>query len=81
LPQPSNVNLDLLLHASDCFDRIGCSGVGCTGEVRINRIDGDFAAWGIQILVSYRDGDNLQILTGSLQSGGARPLLSTCHQL
>ena len=44
--------------------------MGCSGEVRINRVEGDFAQWGIHILVSYRDGDNLQMLTGSLQSGG-----------
>ena len=51
-------------------------GVGCTGEVRIDRVEGDFAAWGIHILVSYRDGDSLQILTGSLQSGGVNLFLA-----
>ena len=50
---------------SAAFDRVGCS-----GEVRVDRVPGNFAAWGIQILVSYRDSDDLQLLTGSLQSGG-----------
>ena len=45
-------------------------GVGCTGEVKVDREASDYANWGISILVSYRDGDHLQRLTGSLQSGG-----------
>jgi hypothetical protein len=45
-------------------------GVGCAGEVRVARSEEGFDKWGIEILVSYRDGDNLAILTGSHQSGG-----------
>jgi chromosome segregation ATPase len=44
--------------------------VGCSGEVKIDRRDLDFANWGIRILVSYRDGEGLQVLTASRQSGG-----------
>lgn len=52
------------------------AGVGCSGEVKINRVGDDYAAWGINILVSYRDNDALQLLTGSLQSGGVSQV---CH--
>lgn len=48
------------------------AGVGCSGEVKINRVGDKYAEWGINILVSYRDNDALQLLTGSLQSGGVR---------
>ncbi|WWC62417.1 uncharacterized protein I303_105013 [Kwoniella dejecticola CBS 10117] len=53
--------------------------VKCTGEVRIRRVEGDFSAWGIEILVSYRDEDNLAILTGSHQSGGERSLATVTY--
>ncbi|WWC70626.1 uncharacterized protein I206_104577 [Kwoniella pini CBS 10737] len=53
--------------------------VKCTGEVRIRRVEGDFAAWGIEILVSYRDEDTLAILTGSHQSGGERSLATVTY--
>ena len=44
--------------------------VGCSGEVRVDRKELDFAQWGIQILVSYRDSEALQVLTATRQSGG-----------
>ncbi|GFZ45363.1 hypothetical protein JCM24511_03089 [Saitozyma sp. JCM 24511] len=50
---------------SAAFERVGCA-----GEVRVARSEEGFDKWGIEILVSYRDGDNLAILTGSHQSGG-----------
>ncbi|WWC88811.1 uncharacterized protein L201_003724 [Kwoniella dendrophila CBS 6074] len=53
--------------------------VKCTGEVRIRRVEGDFSAWGIEILVSYRDEDSLAILTGSHQSGGERSLATVTY--
>lgn len=45
-------------------------GVKCTGEVQVLKVEGDFAQWGIKILVSYRDIDRLKVLTGTHQSGG-----------
>ncbi|ORX40221.1 putative nucleus protein [Kockovaella imperatae] len=59
---------------SAAFERVGCS-----GEVKLNRVEGDFSAWGIHIMVSYRDGDNLQQLTGTLQSGGERSLATVTY--
>lgn len=46
------------------------SGVKCSGEVQVLKVEGDFAQWGIKILVSYRDIDRLKMLTGTHQSGG-----------
>lgn len=46
------------------------SGVKCSGEVQVLKVEGDFAQWGIKILVSYRDIDRLKTLTGTHQSGG-----------
>jgi hypothetical protein len=57
------------------------SGVGCSGEVRVARSEESFDKWGIEILVSYRDGDNLAILTGAHQSGGVTPILLTTDPL
>lgn len=44
--------------------------VGCSGEVRVDRVEGDFRNWGIQILVSYRNEEGLALLTSNRQSGG-----------
>lgn len=53
------------------------SGVGCSGEVKISRNGENYATWGIHILVSYRNDQAMQLLTGTLQSGGVR----TAHPL
>jgi chromosome segregation ATPase len=54
---------------SNAFEKVGCS-----GEVKIERYDNRYDQWGIKILVSYRDGDDMQGLTGTLQSGGVSGL-------
>ncbi|KAG5462876.1 MAG: hypothetical protein BJ554DRAFT_3101 [Olpidium bornovanus] len=46
-------------------------GINCVGEVRLSEHD-DFADWGIEILVKFRDHERLQVLTGQRQSGGVR---------
>lgn len=51
---------------SDSFNKIGCA-----GEVRVHK-DEDFEKWEIQILVKFRESENLQILTNQRQSGGER---------
>ncbi|KAJ1979212.1 Structural maintenance of chromosomes protein 5 [Dimargaris cristalligena] len=53
-------------HFAAAFDRIGCA-----GEVRLSRHD-DFDKWGIDILVKFRESEQLQVLTGQRQSGGER---------
>lgn len=49
-------------------------GMGCVGEVQIGK-DEDFDKWSIDIMVSFRDGEPMQHLTGQRQSGGVRPIL------
>ena len=49
--------------------------MGCTGEVAL-ATDEDYAKWGIQVLVSFRDGAPLEPLTGTKQSGGVRASLA-----
>lgn len=55
---------------SAAFDRIGCA-----GEVRLSQAEDHlYEKWGIDILVKFRDSENLQLLTGQRQSGGERSL-------
>lgn len=49
------------------------AGLGCAGDVQVARSEEGYDKWGIHILVSYRDTEPLQILTGTTQSGGVRP--------
>ena len=53
---------------SAAFQRLGCA-----GEVQLAQHD-DYDKWGIEILVKFRDTEDLQRLTGSRQSGGERSL-------
>ena len=43
--------------------------LGLLGEIRIAK-DTDYNKWGIEILVSFRDKEALQVLTAHRQSGG-----------
>ncbi|KAG4305107.1 hypothetical protein PORY_001277 [Pneumocystis oryctolagi] len=45
--------------------------IGCVGEVRIGKSD-EFDKWRVEILVKFRDNENLQPLTAQRQSGGER---------
>ncbi|KAI9286759.1 P-loop containing nucleoside triphosphate hydrolase protein [Umbelopsis sp. AD052] len=45
--------------------------IECTGEVTISEHE-NFEEWGIDILVKFRDTEQLQLLTGQRQSGGER---------
>ncbi|VVT50694.1 uncharacterized protein SAPINGB_P002849 [Magnusiomyces paraingens] len=46
--------------------------INCRGEVRLGHTDGPFSEWSIDIMVSFRQGTDLQVLTHQLQSGGER---------
>ena len=48
----------------------------CMGECKISE-DEDFAKWGIQILVKFRDTEMLQVLTRQRQSGGVSDFFSS----
>ncbi|KAF8967457.1 P-loop containing nucleoside triphosphate hydrolase protein [Flammula alnicola] len=58
---------------SAAFDRIGCA-----GEIRINEHE-DYDKWAIEILVKFRDSENLQVLTAHRQSGGERSLTTILY--
>jgi predicted methyltransferase MtxX (methanogen marker protein 4) len=45
------------------------SGIRCAGEVRVSQHE-EYDKWAIDILVKFRDHENLQLLTGQRQSGG-----------
>ncbi|CAO1614814.1 unnamed protein product [Parajaminaea phylloscopi] len=48
--------------------------VSCAGEVRISEQGDHFEKWGIDILVKFRDEEELHLLTSQRQSGGERSL-------
>ncbi|KAL8291767.1 hypothetical protein RQP46_002025 [Phenoliferia psychrophenolica] len=52
--------------------------LGCLGEIRIAK-DTDYNKWGIEILVSFRDKEALQVLTSHRQSGGERALTTVMY--
>jgi hypothetical protein len=52
-------------------------GMGNTGEVRLKRVEGNYEEWGIEIMVSFRDENSMDLLTGSRQSGGVSFGLNT----
>ncbi|KAJ7493281.1 P-loop containing nucleoside triphosphate hydrolase protein [Mycena galericulata] len=58
---------------SAAFDRIGCA-----GEIRVRREEA-YENWAIDILVKFRDTENLQLLTGQRQSGGERSLTTILY--
>ncbi|WOO77751.1 Structural maintenance of chromosome0s protein 5 [Vanrija pseudolonga] len=53
--------------------------LGCAGEVQMDRVEGDHSKWGIKILVSYREDQDLEVLTASRQSGGERSLATVTY--
>ncbi|KAJ1981450.1 Structural maintenance of chromosomes protein 5 [Dimargaris xerosporica] len=64
--QVSDMVTTISQHFAAAFERIGCA-----GEVRLSPHE-DFDKWGIDILVKFRQHDDLQALTGQRQSGGER---------
>lgn len=55
------------------------TGLGCAGEIRLAH-DEDYEKWGIDILVRFRDTEQLQLLTGQRQSGGVRARLTVTQE-
>ncbi|KAJ3055370.1 Structural maintenance of chromosomes protein 5 [Rhizophlyctis rosea] len=62
---------DLVKRISESFSR-AFEGIGCAGEVKISVDESDYANWGIDILVKFRDNEKLNALDGHRQSGGER---------
>ena len=50
----------------------------CAGEIRLVEHE-DYDKWTIDILVSFRDSDRMQLLTGQRQSGGERALTTIMY--
>ncbi|EJD01702.1 P-loop containing nucleoside triphosphate hydrolase protein [Fomitiporia mediterranea MF3/22] len=59
---------------SAAFDRVNCA-----GEIRIAEHPDDYTQWAIDILVKFRNSENLQLLTGQRQSGGERALTTIMY--
>ncbi|GMK53640.1 hypothetical protein CspeluHIS016_0102260 [Cutaneotrichosporon spelunceum] len=74
-----NPALDSLVQDTSAKFSAAFERIGCTGEVRVSRVQGNYAEWGIEILVSYRDGQDLEVLTASRQSGGERSLATVTY--
>ena len=45
-------------------------GNGCSGDVRLDKDERGYEHWGLVPHVSFRDGEDMQPLTGHRQSGG-----------
>ncbi len=73
-----NPALDSLVQETSAKFSAAFERIGCTGEVRVSRVQGNYAEWGIEILVSYRDGQDLEVLTASRQSGGVSHGMDPC---
>ncbi|SGY66890.1 BQ5605_C004g02717 [Microbotryum silenes-dioicae] len=58
--------------------RAAFDNLGLLGEVRLAK-DDDYAKWGIEILVSFRDNEPLKVLTAHRQSGGERALTTVMY--
>ncbi|KAG5520093.1 hypothetical protein PMAC_001169 [Pneumocystis sp. 'macacae'] len=65
-PKLDDIISRININFSEAFEYIGC-----VGEVRIGKNNG-FDKWRIEILVKFRDNENLQLLTAQRQSGGER---------
>ncbi|EMR11466.1 hypothetical protein PNEG_00481 [Pneumocystis murina B123] len=63
--------LDNIISKINCSFSEAFEYIGCVGEVRIGKSD-EFDKWRIEILVKFRDNENLQLLTAQRQSGGER---------
>lgn len=50
------------------------TGMNLLGEVRIAKHE-DYSKWGIEILVSFRESEELHVLTAHRQSGGVSPIV------
>jgi len=58
---------------SEAFERIGC-----VGEIKLNENE-EYRKWGLDIYVKFRDTEELQLLTGTRQSGGERSVTTILY--
>lgn len=69
----------LVANVSQRFSR-AFQAIGNAGEVRIAKHQ-DYDQWGIQIMVKFRDNEQLQQLTANRQSGGERSISTITYLL
>lgn len=53
--------------------------INCGGEVQVKKADKDFDKWAIDILVKFRENENLQVLDSHRQSGGERAVTTVFY--
>lgn len=53
-------------------------GVNCSGQLKVSR-EGAYDNWGIQILVSFRDSERMEVLKMQRHSGGERSLATVTY--
>lgn len=53
--------------------------INCGGEVKVKKVDNDFDKWAIDILVKFRENENLQVLDSHRQSGGERAVTTVFY--
>ncbi|UZJ51628.1 hypothetical protein CBS101457_000948 [Exobasidium rhododendri] len=70
---------ELIGNVSRRFSR-AFESTGNAGEVQLIEHE-DYAQWGIGIMVKFRDGEKLQLLTASRQSGGERSISTITYLL
>jgi chromosome segregation ATPase len=70
---------ELVANVSQRFSRAFQS-IGNAGEVRIGKHE-DYDKWGIEIMVKFRDNEQLQLLTATRQSGGERSISTITYLL
>lgn len=63
--------IKLVARVSDAFSK-SFRKIGCAGEVQVFKHEESFEKWAIEILVSFRNGEKLQVLNAQRQSGGER---------
>jgi chromosome segregation ATPase len=66
IPRIRNVIEGLDKKFSEAFEKIGC-----VGEIKLDENE-EYKKWGLDIYVKFRDTEDLQLLTGTRQSGGER---------
>lgn len=67
LPVVQGLVDSISLEFGEAFKRLKC-----TGEVRLKTHEDDYTQYGIEIWVRFRGGSNLQLLQGTVQSGGEK---------
>lgn len=72
--------LNLVAYVSQKYSAM-FNALGCRGELSLVKRGFDFANWGIDVLVAFRDGEPLSPLSRQKQSGGERAVSTAVYLL